>query len=148
MQTLVWQPGGDTLTGVSVTNWFTRYLEEFAALGRGDVADERRILAYYGVPMVFSGVDGSEVLASEDDVLAVTRRQITALKAADYARTEEISAHTTILNSSCALRHSRFVRFSRDNNEFGRVAATYLIACQPSGMRITALVIHSAFDSH
>jgi hypothetical protein len=125
-----------------VEDWFALYLDEFARLGRGDVADERRILAYYGVPLVFSTADGSKVLTDEGEVLAAAHRQVAGLRAADYARTEELSTTTVALNGSCTLRSSRFVRYARSGAEIARVAATYLITAQPGGLRITALVVH------
>jgi hypothetical protein len=131
------------MTGPELDDWFAAYLAEFAALGRGDVDDERLILAYYGVPMILSSDAGSVVLAGEGQVLTSVRQQITALRAAGYARTDELLSETTVLNRACALHRGRFARFAKGGGELGRLEATYLIIDGPAGPRISTLVVHS-----
>jgi hypothetical protein len=132
------------VTEREIDEWFTTYIAEFAALGRGDIDDERRILAYYGAPMLLSSDTATLVLADEEQVLDMARRQITALRAAGYARTEVLFSETTLLNSTCALHRGRFARYSRDGSEITRLQATYVITSGQVGPHITTLALHTA----
>lgn len=58
---------------VEIERWFSSYLADFVALGRGEVADVRLILAYYGVPMMLTSDAGCLVLTDEAQVLAAAR---------------------------------------------------------------------------
>lgn len=131
------------MTEAEVADWFAGYLAEFAALGRGDVDDERRILAYYGVPLLLSSDAGTTVLTDEEQVLDAARRQVAALRADDYARSDQLFGEATVLNRTCALYRGRFVRYTADDAEITRLETSYLIAVGPDGPRITSLVFHS-----
>ena len=123
--------------------WFAAYLAEFVALARGDVADPRRILDHYGVPMLVSTGDGTLFLTDEEQVLGMIGRQLDGMRAAGYDRTEELAADTTLLNPTCALHRGRFAWLRADGSEITRVEVSYLIAQSPAGPRISALLVHS-----
>lgn len=131
------------MTEAEVADWFAGYLAEFAALGRGDVDDERRILSYYGVPLLLSTDAGTTVLADEEQVLDAARRQVAALRADNYDRSDQLFGEATVLNRTCALYRGRFVRYDGDGGEITRVETSYLIAVGPDGPRITSIVFHS-----
>jgi uncharacterized NTF2-like protein DUF6841 len=54
---------------LEVKRWFDAYLADFVALGRGDIDDVRRVLDYYGVPLLLSSDVGRVVLLDEAQVL-------------------------------------------------------------------------------
>lgn len=126
-----------------VEQWFATYLDEFAALGRGDVDDVGRMLAHYGVPLILSSDAGCLVLADESQVRAAAQQQIDGLRAADYDRSEVLAAETTVLNQSCAMHHGSFARLRADGSELSRLDATYLITDTSAGRRISVIVIHT-----
>lgn len=124
--------------------WFRAYLADFAALGRGDIGDARRILDHYGVPMIVSSDDGPMFLMDETQVLSFTQQQIEAMRSAGYDHSAELAAETTVLNRTCALHRGRFARIRADGTEISRLEASYLITDAPVGRRISAIVVHSA----
>ncbi|SNR84846.1 hypothetical protein SAMN04488107_0202 [Geodermatophilus saharensis] len=124
--------------------WFAAYLADFAALGRGDTDDLTRLLAHYGVPLVLSSDAGSVVLTDEERVLAAVGRQVEALRAAGYDRSEELSAVTTVVNRTCVLHRAAFTRVRADGSAIGRVETTYVVVEGPAGRRIVALLVHAA----
>ena len=126
-----------------VRQWFAAYLADFAALGRGDVDDAGRLLRYYGVPLLLSAAASSVVLLDEAQVLAWCRRQADDLRADGYDRSEQLSAETVVLNSSCAMHRAHLSRLRVDGSEIARLQATYVIADAQIGRRIHALVVHS-----
>lgn len=129
---------------LEVTRWYDSYLAEFAALGRGDADDVRRILAFYGVPMLLSTDAGSTMLADETQVLAVAQQQFDGMRSAGYDRSEPLgAAETTVLNVSCAVHRAGFARLTADGTEISRLEATYLITDTAAGRRMSALVVHS-----
>ena len=128
----------------SLRKWFEAYLTDFVALGRGDTDDVRVMLAHYGLPAVLSTDAGSTVLTDEEQLLGVLRRQIDVMRAAGYARREQLSAVTTVVNRTCALHRAAFARLAADGAEIGRVDSTYLITDGPAGRRITGLLVHTA----
>lgn len=123
--------------------WFAAYLVDFVALGRGDIADRRRLLDHYGVPLLVSTDEGTMFLADEQQVLAVLGRQLDGMHAEGYDRTEELDAQTTVLNATCAIHHGRFARLRADGSEIARVELSYVITNGPAGPRISALIVHS-----
>ena len=127
-----------------VVSWFQAYLADFIALGRGEEDDAERLLAHYGVPLLFSSDSGSVVLADEDQVLDAVRQQIAGMRAAGYDRSVELSAATTVVNRTCALHRAAFARLRADGAEISRVDTTYVITDGPTGPRIRALLGHSA----
>jgi hypothetical protein len=126
-----------------VRSWFQAYLADFIALGRGDSDDVRLLLAHYGVPLIVSTDSGCSFLASEEQVLATARQQITSMRAAGYDRSEERSSATVVVNRTCALHRAAFARLRADGTEIARVETTYVITDGPAGRRISALLAHS-----
>ena len=126
-----------------VARWFTGYLENFAALGRGEVEDVRRILAHYSVPLTLSTDDGCIVFTDEAQVIAAAKQQFVDLQADGYDRSEVLGAESTVLNKSCAVHHGRFARIRADGSEISRIESTYLITEGPAGRRISAIVRHT-----
>lgn len=126
-----------------VKDWFSSYLADFVALGRGDVDDVPRLLAHYGVPLLISTEAGPLFLADQTQVLAFARQQIDGMRSAGYDRSDELGAKTAVLNRSCATHHVRFSRRRADGSEIAQIEATYLIADGPTGRRISAIVLHS-----
>ncbi|SDC90271.1 hypothetical protein SAMN05660690_2846 [Geodermatophilus telluris] len=124
--------------------WHAGYLHDFAALGRGDVDDVERLLAWYGVPLVLSTDSGCAVLADAAEVLAAARQQVGALRAAGYDRSVPLSSATTVVNRTGALHRAAFARVRSDGVEIGRVDTTYVVVEGPAGRRITALLVHPA----
>lgn len=131
------------MTEDEVDRWFAAYLADFVALCRGDHSDTRRILAYYGVPLLLGSDAGTVSLTSEDQVLDAAQRQIDDLRAAGYDRSDELAAETVVLNRTCATRRGRFVRRRADGSDIAEVDATYLIAAGSTGVRIVAIVLRS-----
>jgi hypothetical protein len=113
------------------------------ALGRGEIEDVRRILAYYGVPLII-GIDaGCMVLTDEMQVLAAAEQQIGGMRSAAYDHSDVLAAETTVLNHCCATHHGRFARVRADGTEISQVEATYLITDGEAGRRISPLIVHS-----
>lgn len=131
------------MDNAEVARWFAGYLENFAALGRGDVRDVGRILAHYSVPLIVSTDDKSRILTDEAQVKADSKQQFDALQADGYDHSEVLSAESTILNDSCAMHHGCFARIRADGSEISRIESTYLIVDGPSGLRISMKVRHS-----
>jgi hypothetical protein len=125
-----------------VSQWFSSYLEAFAACGRGE-SDAATMLAYYGVPMLFATDDGFAVGSSEEQVTAAVRKQIDGMRAADYDHSDVLDSETTVLNATSALHKGTFSRRRRDGSEIGQLTATYLVTDSPAGRRISALTVHS-----
>jgi hypothetical protein len=123
--------------------WFNSYFAEFVALGRGDLDDVRRILDHYGVPLLLSTDAGSAILTDEHQVLAAARQQVDRMRSVGYHHSEELTAETTVLNRTCAIHRGRFARLRADGAEIEQVEATYLITDGASGLRISAIIVHS-----
>ena len=126
-----------------VRDWFDAYLADFAALGRGDTDDVRRLLRSYGVPLLVSTDGGTTALTDEEQVLTMAQQQVDGMRSAGYDRSEELDVETAVLNGSCARHRARFVRRRSDGGEISRLEVTYLITDQLAGRRISALVLHS-----
>ena len=123
--------------------WFAAYLEEFVALGRGDVVDVARLLTHYAVPLVLSSPGGTATLTDEAAIVAAITQQIEGMRAAGFAATEVLGGATTVLNASCGLHRATFRRTAHDGSEIARFDATYLITDQDAGRRIAALIVHA-----
>lgn len=126
-----------------VKRWFDVYGGDFVALGRGDSDDVRRLLDYWGVPLLFSSDAGSMVLLDEAQVLGAAQQQIDGMRSAGYDRSNELGGETTVLNRSCAIHRGRFSRLRADGTEIARLVVTYVITDGPAGRRISAIVLHS-----
>ncbi len=90
-----------------VIQWFDEYLEAFAACGRGE-RETSSLLAYYGVPILFTTAGGCLTVTSADQVVATVKQQIDAMRAAGYARSVTIEHAVTVLNA-CSRALSRDV---------------------------------------
>jgi len=123
-----------------VSRWFDEYLEAFASCGRGE-SETASLLAYYGVPLLLTTDDRFLVLASGDQIIAAVQGQIDGMRAAGFARTEVLSAETSVVNSKSALLRETFVYRRNDGGEIRRLTATYLITVGASGMVSTRTVV-------
>jgi hypothetical protein len=65
------------------------------------------------------------------------------MRAAGFARTEVLSAETSVVNSKSALLRETFVYRRNDGGEIRRLTATYLVTVGASGRRISVLAVHS-----
>ena len=128
---------------MEIDRWFSRYLTEFGAVGRGDVDDVQRLVEFYGVPLLVGTDAGCLALSDEEQVLAFARQQVDGMRSAGYDRSKELTAGTTVLNGSCALRRARFSRLRADGSEIAQLACTYLITGGSASRRISAIVLHS-----
>lgn len=132
-----------TAVDPAYTPWFEEYLDAFAARGRGESDDLRTLLQYYGVPLLLTSDDGAVALTTESEVLSAVRRQIDAMRAAGYHRSETLNSDAVALNATSALHTAEFSRQRADGSEIGRLRATYLITVGPNGRRISALAVHT-----
>jgi len=131
------------MDNAEVARWFGRYLETFAALGRGEVKDVGLILAHYGVPLTLSTDDEHLILTDASQVVSAAQQQFDALRADGYDHSEVLAAESKVLNGGCALHHGRFARIRSDGSEMSRFESTYLIVDGPAGLRISVLVRHA-----
>lgn len=127
-----------------VESWFTTYLDDYAAMVRGDLDDTRRLLGHYSAPLLMSTDASCVALADEEQVAAAVQGQVEGLRVADYDRTEQITASTVVLNRTCATHRVLLSRLRRDGSEIARLEATYLITEVVDGRRIAAIVVHSS----
>jgi hypothetical protein len=105
--------------------------------------DTASLLAYYGVPMLFSTDDGFFAAASGDQVVAAVQQQVDGMRAASFGRTEVLGSQVTVLNATSALYQGTFSRLASGGGEIARLPATYLVTDGPAGRRISALLVHS-----
>jgi hypothetical protein len=75
-----------------VQGWFGRYLDVFAACGRGDREDAGALLEFYCVPLVLASDQGVLALTSEDEVLRMVGQQVEGLCAASYHGSDVLAA--------------------------------------------------------
>ena len=127
-----------------VESWFTTYMTDYAAMVRGDLDDTRRLLGHYSAPLLMSTDASCVALADGEQVAAAVQRQVDDLRAADYDRSEQVTASTVVLNRTCAVHRVLLSRLRRDGSEIARLEATYLITEAVEGRRIAAIVVHSA----
>lgn len=125
-----------------VSRWFDEYLDVFAACGRGERPVDT-LLAYYGVPLLFTSNDGYVALTSDDRVTAAVQGQVDGMLAEHYDHSETLGSQVTRLNSTCALYEGRFSRRRTDGSEISQLAVTYLITAGPDGLRISVLAVRS-----
>ena len=125
-----------------VNRWFAEYLDAYASCGRGE-SETASLLAYYGVPLLFTTEDGFFAVTSGAEVVATVQRQIDGMRAAGFARTEILGSEVTVLNSTSALYRGTFSRRRSDGQEISRLTATYLVTVGAVGRRISVLAVHS-----
>jgi hypothetical protein len=94
--------------------------------------------------LILSSDAGCRFLTEEAQVLAAVQQQVDSMRSADYDRSDELAAETTVLNQSCSVHCGRFARLRADGTEISQLEATYLITDGPAGRRISAIVVHSA----
>jgi len=127
-----------------VSGWFDEYLDAFAACGRGERHVDS-LLAYYGVPLLFTSDDGFFALTSGDQVRASVQGQVDGMLADHYDHTAVLGFQIAPLNAASALYQGRFSRRRKDGREIAKLAATYLITAGPDGRRrISVLALHGA----
>ena len=124
-----------------VSRWFGKYLDAFAACGRGE-REPASLLAYYGVPLLLTTDDGCVALTSDNQVVAAVSQQVEGMRAAGYDHSEVLDSQVTVLNAASALYRGTFSRQRRDGGEIGRLTATYLVTDGPVGRRIAVLAVH------
>jgi hypothetical protein len=129
---------------VGIRAWFDQYLEALAARGRGESDDLRALLEYYGVPLLVATDDAAHALTAAEDVTSFARQQVAGMRAANYDHTETIDSEVTPLNATSVLYRADFARQRADGSEIGRLGVTYLLTTGPSGLRISALAVHTA----
>jgi hypothetical protein len=95
------------------------------------------------VPLLLTSDDGAVALTTESEVLSAVRRQIDAMRAAGYHRSDTLNSDAVALNARSALHTAEFSRQRADGSEIGRLRATYLITVGPNGRRISALAVHT-----
>jgi hypothetical protein len=126
---------------VDVGRWFDDYLLDFAACCRGE-SDTASLLDHYGVPLLVTTDDGYYPLTSDDQVVGMLDRQVTALRAAGYGSSEAVASEVWPVNAASALYRGTFARRRRDGTQIDRITATYLLAAGPAGPRISMLAVH------
>jgi hypothetical protein len=127
-----------------VESWFTNYLDDYAATVRGELDDTRRLLGHYSAPLLMSTDASCVALADGEQVAAAVQLQVDDLRAADYDRSEQVTASTVVLNRTCVTHRVLLSRLRRDGSEIARLQVTYLIIQAVEGRRISAIVVHSA----
>ena len=126
-----------------VEQWFSAYLDTYAACGRGEVEDLGRLLDHYAVPLLLSADAGVLSLTTEASVVAAARQQVEGLRAAGYDRSEVLELAVEVLNATTALLRGRFARVRRDGSEIDRLRTAYLVVDGAEGRRIAALVVET-----
>ncbi len=130
------------VVAADVDRWIHRYLDVFAACGRGE-SDAVSLLAYYGVPLLLCTQDGFVALTTQVDVVSMVRRQVDGMRATDYDHSAVLDLDISPLTSTSALCRGEFSRRRRDESEISLLTATYLVTGPPESRRISALAVHS-----
>lgn len=128
----------------SVERWFSGYLAEFIAVGRGESQNVQGLIRHYDVPLLLSTDAACRTVGDEGQVLGFTQQQVNEMRSADYDRSLELTAETVLLNRSCAIHRGLFSRLRADGTEITRLEVTYLITDRTQGHKISAIVVHSA----
>lgn len=140
------RPASCILNGMqpqSLSQWFEKYLDAFAACGRGERETET-LVGFYGVPLMLSTDAGYSGLITEDQVVAAIQQQIDGLRAAAYDRSEILDSNLTVLNPTFAVYEGTFSRRRSDGSELGQPTITYIITEGSLGRRISAIAVHSS----
>ena len=133
-----------TMDKQSVERWFSVYLAEFVAVGRGGSQDVQALIRHYDVPLLLSTDAACISLGDEGQILAFTQQQVNEMRSDSYDRSQELAAETLVLNRSCAIHRGVFSRLRTDGTQIARLEVTYLITDGTEGHRISAIVVHSA----
>jgi hypothetical protein len=131
-----------TVADNDLRRWFGRYLDAFAACGRGE-RDAVSLLAYYGVPLLLATDGAFLALGSEDQVVAVAQQQVDGMRATDYHHSDILDSEVTVVNGRSAIYQGAFSRRRSDGSEISRLAVTYLVTDGTIGRRISALMVHT-----
>jgi len=123
--------------------WFRKYLDVFAACGRGE-NEPATLLTYYGVPLSLSTDDGFVALTTGDAVVSMAQRQVEGMRASEYDHSNVLDLEISPLNSVTAICRGTFSRRRGDESEISALTATYLVTGTPDNLRISALVVHSS----
>lgn len=126
-----------------VDGWFAAYLEDFAAVARGQ-REVQRLLQWYSVPLVITVDEGTMQMTTADDVLAVVGNQVDQLKVEGFIGSVEVHGETTLLNGSSAMRHEGLVRRRADGTDIDDVEMTYVIVAIAGGFRIALMAVRKA----
>lgn len=126
-----------------VRDWFAGYLSTFAALGRGE-SRPGEVVLYYGVPFLLTTDDVSISLGTTDQVVGWLQTQVDGMAAANYDHTEILASEVTIVNRNTALHRAEFSRQRADGSEINQMSVTYVITRESEGLRVSALLLHSA----
>jgi hypothetical protein len=136
-------PAGGPAIADEVEAWLLDYAAAFAALGRGETSPED-VRDRYAVPLLLSTDDVVASLRTDGEVTAWLRSQADAMAAAGYDHTETLSGELAVLNATTATHRAVLSRRRGDGSEIGRMTITYLVVRQPDGLRMAALLVHSA----
>lgn len=135
-----------TLDARAAAEWFGKYLDMFAACGRGE-CDVAELLNFYAVPLLLTSDEGFVALTTRDQVTAAMQGQIDGLVAAGYHHSEVLTAEASVINAASALYRTAIARVRSNGTEVGRVAVTYLLTDGVTDgftrLRISVLAAHS-----
>lgn len=122
--------------------WFARYLDSFAACGRGE-RDPSTLLDYYGVPLLVTMGDRFLALTSAEEVTGMATQQIEGMPAADYDHSDVLDFEVTKLNAASRLCRGTFSRHTGDGTEINQLTATYFLTQSADATRISGIALHS-----
>jgi hypothetical protein len=123
-----------------VRGWFGRYLEAYAACGRGESATES-LLDWYALPFLVTTDAGFAALPTADQVVGAVQPQIDGMLAGRFARTDVEAEDVSVLNATSALVRGTFSHRDRDGREIRRLTVTYLVTDGAAGRRISVLAV-------
>jgi len=126
----------------AVDRWFGEYLEDFAAVARGEQQVDV-LLERYAVPLIITVEDSVVQMSSPQDVTRVVGAQLDKLRSESFATSVEVSGETTVLNAASAIRREVLSRRRLDSSELDRVEMTYLVTDAGQGLRISVMVLHA-----
>ena len=137
--------GGHTqwMDAAEVEQWFENYLEDYAALGRGESDDAGSLMAFYGVPLILSTDAACLILTDESQVRGAAKQQVDALRSSGYHHSEVLDSQTITINASSCTHRARFARVRADGSQIAQIEVTYLIGDTAAGPRIFMLAVHS-----
>ena len=127
----------------AVDRWFGEYLEDFAAVARGEQQVDV-LLERYAVPLLITVDDSVVQMPSAQDVTRVVGAQLDKLRSESFATSVHVSGETTVLNAASAIRREVLSRRRLDSREVDRVEMTYLITDAGRGPRIAVMAVHDA----
>lgn len=122
----------------AVSRWFDEYLDTFAACVRGE-QEMAKVLAHYGVPLIFTSDDGVIEVMTDDEAAAVMQSLVDGLRGLGFHHIEVLHPEVTVLNSMSATYRATMSRRNQSGHEIGRPTITYLITDDVGGIRIKVL---------